>query len=239
MPRRATNFTVGNLEPIYDPTWYTAAPQQRATYMRAVRELVLAEWDRQTAAGLDKHGVRLAPIAESTRRHRRSAMGPADPNAPPLQPAHELSRTRSLVDARIVGTKIQVFWKFDPVTNKRWGVILGYHARGAGRLPVRDVFGLSPEAHQRVTQAAFLWWHAFSRGMPVVMPVRPRPSKAARPAAAIQPRYTPKRPPTRPTPHKTSDVTIGGDVFTLSKSSAAELLGAIKSGQFTGFRSYE
>jgi hypothetical protein len=238
------HFTISGLEPIHDPTWHVASQAQRAAYLRVCRVLVLTEWDKQTAAGLDKDGAMLRPIKASTRKHRRSAMGPADPNAPPLQPAHELSRTRSLVDAKPVGMTIRVFWKFDPISGRRWSTILNYHRVGAGHLPVRDVFGLSQEARHRVLQAAYLWWAGYSRGLPVVFPVRPRPGRAARPPAAEQQQYRrreewPHTATTAPNASRAANISIGGDIYTLSRSSAKELLGAIKGGQFTGFRSYE
>lgn len=246
MPKAPINFTVKGLAPEHDPTWATATRRQKAAYLRVCRELVLTEWDKQTAAGLDKDGVPLAKLSPKTIKYRRSAMGAADPHAPPLQPAHELSRTRSLVDARIVGTTVQVFWKFDPISGKRWGTILGYHRDGKRHLPHRDVFGLSQEARQRVLQGAFHWWAAFSRGRPVAMPARPRPGKAARPAAAIQPpreRATPMLPTAPPPQPETSrtpaNVTIGGDVYTGTKAAAAILLGAVKAGRPIKFRSYE
>jgi hypothetical protein len=231
-------FTITGLAPTSDPLWRTAPVATRATYLRACRELVLSEWDRQTAEGLDRDGQPLARLKQSTIRHRRSAMGPADPHAPPLIPAHELSRTRSLVDGRVVGTAIRVYWRFDPVTGKRWGTILNYHRQGAGRLPARDVFGLAPEGYDRVLRQAHLWWAGYSRGLPTAMPIRPRPGKAARPGAARLPGYTPRALPPRPIAARTAEVAIGGDIYTLSQGSAAELLAAIKGGRFTGFRSY-
>jgi hypothetical protein len=236
VPKEPNYFTVAGLEPIHEHSWYVATQAQKAAYMRVCRTLILIEWDKQTAAGLDKDGNRLAPIKQSTRERRHSAMGPADPNAPPLQPAHELSRTRSLVDARIVGLTVQVYWKFDPVSGKRWGTILNYHRRGAGHLPVRDVFGLSPEARQRVLQAAYLWWAGYAKGLPVVMPIRPRPGKAGRKPVAIQPRYVPQKPPARPIIQKAVNISIGGDIYTTSAEGARNLMSLIKSGQFTGFR---
>jgi hypothetical protein len=232
------HFTISGLEPIHDPTWHVASQAQRAAYLRVCRVLVLTEWDKQTAAGLDKDGAPLRPIKASTRKHRRSAMGPADPNAPPLQPAHELSRTRSLVDAKPVGMTIRVFWKFDPISGRRWGTILNYHRAGAGHLPVRDVFGLSVEARQRVVKAAYLWWRGYAAGKPTLMPVRPRPGKLGREPMAIQPAYTPTGPTARRVPMKTQELSVGPDIYTTTKGDAEKLMGAAKTGRFTGFRTY-
>lgn len=243
MPKSAPNyFEVGGLEPLHDPTWHTATPAQRAAYLRVCRVLVLTEWDKQMAAGLGADGMKLAPIKMATRMRRHSAMGPADPNAPPLIPAHELSRTRSLVDARVIRAKIRVFWRFDPISGMRWGTILGYHRDGKGNLPKRNVFGLHDEARHRVLQAAYHWWAGYSRGKPTRMPVRPRPGQKAKPSVTILPEYEPKTGlkdgETLAMKPITADVAIGGHIYTMSKGAAADLLSAIGGGRFTGFRSY-
>ena len=90
-------------------------------------------------------------------------MGPADPDAPPLTPAYGLSRTRSLFTGRAMPGHAEFFWRFDPVTGKPWGRILRYHADGAGRLPVRDVIGLSPASLAWVRDQVGVWWTARQR----------------------------------------------------------------------------
>lgn len=234
-------FTVDGLAPL-DPAWHAATVAQRAAYLRVCRVLVLNEWEAQTAAGIGANGKTLAPLKMATRLNRHSEMGPADPNAPPLIPAHRLSRTISLVDAKITGGVIRVFWKFDAISGMRWGTILNYHREGKGNLPKRDVFGLAPAAFERVKKQAHRWWSSYVRGLPVVMPTRRRGGKAARAAAAVLPAYEPKTPDATGRPRvepTTADVALGSDIYTMSKSAAAELLGAVRGGRFNGFRSYE
>lgn len=238
---KSVSFLVTGLEPRHDPLWLRATAAQHAAYFRVVRELVLIEYDGQLAAGLDRHGRPMRALAPSTLAHRRSAVGPADRHAPPLSPAHELSRTRSLLDARVVGTGIQVFWRFDAITRKRWGLVLDYHREGNARLPVRDVFGLSPEARRSVLAQGHAWWSAFARGLPVRAPRRRSGGRPARPVAATRPAYVPE--PRNATLHgsqpgKVANLHLGDDVYSLSNGSARELFAAIKRGGFSGFRSY-
>jgi hypothetical protein len=199
-------------------------------------------FDHQLAMGLDKDGVHMRALSPATLRHRRSAVGPADKFAPPLTPAHELSRTRSLLGARIEGSSIRVYWRFDHISGKRWGRILDYHRQGSTRLPVRNVFGLSPESRRHVLQEAHFWWLGFSRGLPVRSPRRRTTGAPARPSVAVQPAYQPK--PQNALlhgsqPSKVTNLTIGRDVYSMSSGSAGELFNAIKQGRFSGFRSYE
>ena len=77
----------------------TADRAERLEFWPAVVRFGLLRKDQELAAGIDRFGQPMVPIAPR-RTHRRSAMGPADPNAPPLTPAHALSRTRSLLDGR-------------------------------------------------------------------------------------------------------------------------------------------
>src|SRR6185312_16069794 len=232
MARDPIYFTVDGLEPADDPHWIHATKAQKAAFLRVCRVLVLTEWDRQTAAGLGANGRKLAPL-----ERRRSAMGPADPYAPPLQPAHELSRTRSLVDAKVIGLTIRVFWRFDPISGKRWGTILGYHRDGRGHLPRRNVFGLSAPRRRAVIKQAHLWWEGYSRRMATAMPLRPRPGKAARPPLAILPTPVTAN---HPDQVASQNLAIGETVLTVTGGTrgAAALLAAIKAGTFTGGKSY-
>jgi hypothetical protein len=233
MPQSPINFTVSGLEPTHSPAWHYATREQKAAYMRAVRVLVLTEWDRQIASGIGANGKKLRALSPTTKRHRHSEMGPADPNAPPLIPAYGLSRTRSLVDARTDGYTVKVYWKFDPISGKRWGVILGYHRDGKGHLPKRNVFGLSAANRKRVLKAAHAWWEHYAAGRKITLPVRPRPGKAARPPVVHAPRV-PKGP-----RGETINVTIGKDVHTMKRGAAAALLNATRAGQTVTFRSYQ
>ncbi len=123
-------FRIRGIEPAHDPAWRSASPDLRRAFWRAVVELGLQAKDRDLAQGLDKDGVPMKGIAASTRKYRRSAMGPADPSAPPLTPAYGLSRTRSLLTGRAMTDHAEFFWRNHG--GQHWGKVLGYHAKGPG-----------------------------------------------------------------------------------------------------------
>jgi hypothetical protein len=146
------------VEPI-DPFWGLADERTRAAFRKEVVKAVLAEKDRDLAAGLDRRGRRMKRISEWTRLHRRSEMGKADPDAPPLTPAHGLSRTRAYLDGRALADEAEFFWRGG------WGRILHFHRIGAGRLPVRDVIGVSDMLLARVQNRMEAWWKAYRAGV--------------------------------------------------------------------------
>src|SRR6185437_1836711 len=114
--------------------------------------------DAELARGLDKDGAPLRPISPATRKHRRAAMtasGKGDPSAPPLMPAYQLSRTRSLLAGRPLPTHADFYWRFDPFTGDSWGVILAIHAKAG-----RDVIGLSPKGVAKVKARCWARWAA-------------------------------------------------------------------------------
>ena len=128
------------------------APGLRKLFWGWVTEFALREKDRDLAKGLDKDGGPLKPISEETRKNRRSAMTPSgkgDPNAPPLTPGWQKSRTRSLLKGKAFIDHAEFWWGFDAFTHNSWAAILRYQA-DAGR----DVFGLSPKSIKRVSIAS-------------------------------------------------------------------------------------
>ena len=154
-------FEVAGIEPV-DIELYGLRAQRE--FWKAVVVLTLVEKDAELARGLDVYGDKLVPIAESTRRNRRSWTGKADPNAPPLTPAYRASRTRVLLDGRAGRNKAEFFWRADPVSGRPWGRVLGYHREGAGYLPERDVIGLSPKSLARIKAAALKAWERIRKG---------------------------------------------------------------------------
>jgi len=186
--RQSYAFRVAGIAP-RDAAYRTAGEAVHRQFWAAVVKLVLRAKDRELAAGLDRFGVSMVPIAESTRRKGRwrSHTGMGDPDAPPLDPAYALSRTRSLLTGRAHRDHAEFFWRLDTVTGQHWGRILGFHRAGAGRLPVRDVIGLSPQSLAWVREQAAKWWADWKAGREharraeqtrVVLPAR---AKAARP----------------------------------------------------------
>ena len=115
-------------------------PQRRA-FWQAASQLVIEAKDLELRQGLDRWGDPLAALSQYTIEHRHSDMGPADPHAPPLQPAHGLSRTRSLFTAKPTSALdgVTCWWQYDEHTGASWGEILRIHRDGGPKLPKRDV----------------------------------------------------------------------------------------------------
>lgn len=104
-----------------------------------ITQTIQEEHRRARLAGLDRFGKPLAPLAPSTLKTR-------DGNGPPLAPHEAGSRVVNNfvvnVEPTSNGVRIEAGYVGMP-----W---IRYHAQGAGRLPVRDVIGLQPEAELRV-----------------------------------------------------------------------------------------
>ena len=179
-------FTVEGIAPEREWAWHLAGEGVHRQFWRAVVTYVIDAKDISLAKGLDRHGSPLRPISERTRRNRKSAMGKADKFAPPLTPAHGLSRTRAWLTGRAYPDRAMFYWKGG------WGKILDMHRRGAGHLPVRDVIGLSYKDLVKVEQRANAWWRAWKQGSqvesqarefkfvaPAAVKVQPAPGKVA------------------------------------------------------------
>lgn len=90
-------FTLKGFEP--DSVRAAPTPQRRA-FWQAASAFVAEAKEKELLLGLDRFGNPMAALSQYTIEHRHSAMGPADPFGAPLQPAHGLSRTRSLFVAQ-------------------------------------------------------------------------------------------------------------------------------------------
>jgi hypothetical protein len=238
MPRESVSYRITGVEPSYDAAWARAPRALRREFWRTVVALGLEVKDRELAAGLDAHGRPMHPLSKYTIEHRKSAMGPADPKAPPLTPAYGLSRTRSLLDGRAHDDYALFFWRTDKVTGRQWGQMMGWHRKGGPRLPPRDVIGLSPAGKAEVKRRAWEWWAARKReATPVPIPQQtPTPADAT--LVRRVPRHQPKRP-ERAVPKqnkRVSQTEINGNVYTLQTGSAAQINRAIGNGTFSGFR---
>lgn len=216
-------FRITGVEP-RDAAWKAAGPELRREFWRAVVAIGLVVKDDELARGLDRHGRSMDAIAASTRANRRSAMGYADPNAPPLTPAYGLSRTRSLLRGRAGKDYAEFYWKFDAVDGVHWGRILGYHRKGKGRLPKRDVIGISPQSLTTIRHKAQIWWDYRKRGIVLEQAVRDFQLPAT----------TPTMPARIPVVGRTDFANftfgIGGDLSLAERATAA--------GTFTGFRQF-
>jgi len=148
----------------------------RRMYWAWVTELGLRAKDKDLSKGLDARGRPLRPISARTRKYRKSAMTPSgkgDPKAPPLTPAYQLSRTRSLLTGRAEADRAEFYWRFDPWTGDTWAKVLEYQ-KGQGR----DVFGLSPAAIRSVMAGALARWEAWKAGKGVQAPRVPAVAQA-------------------------------------------------------------
>lgn len=232
---RVDYFTV---EPSHDPEWRRAPNSVKREFHKQLVQHILAYKDDELAAGLDRYGVPMVALSRYTIEHRRSAMGPADPHAPPLQPAHSLSRTRSLLDGRAMADHAQFYWRTDPVSGGPWGRILGYHRAGGGRLPSRDVIGLSPQSLASVRMIMHAWW--------IARKVGPVPYEKAQYQADPIPPFVYRRPEkyqpiyprlARPSVNRRiSEIEVNKAHYTLQGSSAAAIQRMIANKTFSGFR---
>ena len=224
-PSYAFRLPLAAIEPAHDPAWRRASAATKRLLLRSARDIGLEEKRADIAAGLDAQGNPLAPLKPRTIKYRRSAMGPPDKHAPPLIPAHVLSRTSSLLDAQAHDDHVLFFWRFDAHTEGPWGRILHYHRIGAGHLPVRDVFGLSAACIARIKVKVGRWWDARKTGRALVAGwLKAAPEmRIAAPIAAVKPIEVLGR-----TDIEHYTFGIGG-----SKSDVEQ---AIAAGTFTGFR---
>lgn len=214
-----------------------AAKAQQRAFWSAVSQYVAEAKEGELKRRLDKDGVPMVALAKSTIKDRHSAMGPADPHGPQLQPAHGLSRTRALFvaqpTARLDG--VTCFWAMDSHTGDSWGEILRYHKKGNRNLPVRDVIGLSPGSLETVKKRAAAWWAVYNdlTASPLVArPPEPEPTPKFM-VRRIPANYEPKA------AKRVSQLEVNGKSYTFQSGSAAKVRDAIGTGKFTGFRTRE
>lgn len=152
----------------------------RKMFWRWVVEFGLKEKDRDLSKGLGADGKGLRPISPQTKRTRKSKMTPSgkgDPEAPPLIPGWQKSRTRSLLTGKAFEDHAEFWWKYDAYTGDSWARILEYQVDMG-----RDVFGLGPKALERTRRQAVARWDAYKKGLyedrapkPVVRPKEVQP----------------------------------------------------------------
>jgi GNAT superfamily N-acetyltransferase len=229
-------FRITGIAPA-DSEWHAAGDDVHRSFWRRVVELVLVQKDRELAAGLDRHGRKMFRISAATRRRGRwrSHTGQGTADNPPLDPANELSRTRSLFTGRAHVDHAEFYWKYDEVSHQHWGRILGYHREGSERLPIRDVIGLSPASLGRVQKGANKWWTDWKRGHAMLAKVEQVevvvPPIAGRP---IPPRALPAK-----IDLSRFDFGIGGSEAALRRSIAAGSARGYRQRGETFRRSYE
>lgn len=231
-------FTLKGLAP---PEVALAPRADRAAFWAAAAAFVVEAKDDELRRGLDRLGNPMAPLARSTIVHRRSAMGPADPHAPPLQPAHGHSRTRSLFTAQPTASLdgVTCWWAYDRRTGASWGEVLRHHKRGGRRLPVRDVIGMAPASLAVVARKCADWWVRYKVAkVAVPSPARellpsPLPRSLIEAQRAYRPRVAANAAPAMN--RRVSQIRINGHTYTLQGGSAAQIRRSIANGTFSGF----
>ena len=113
--------------------------------------------DKDLAKGLGADGKPMRALRPKTIKYRKSEVGPVTKKAPPLIPALELSRVRSLLTGRAHSGSAEFWWKFDSVSGDSFAVILRYQRDEYGR----DVFGLSPRGTAWTLARATKDWEAW------------------------------------------------------------------------------
>ena len=224
MPKKrayAYRISLAEVGPVHDPAFIEATPELRKQVCQWIVVLGLRAKDDELARGLDRFGAPLTPISAATRKHRESAMGPADPNAPPLMPAYAVSRTRLLLTGAPTKTGAEFWWEYDEHTGGSWGKILDYQRKGIGKRKVkRDVIGISPASIARVREEIATRW-MLSKLHGLRTPLRPEPPQ-----------------PVLPEPRLRVIGKTNFEHFTYgigSQTSAVESRRALAAGQSTGF----
>jgi hypothetical protein len=194
---RGPLFRVEGIEPSDDPAWFLAGERGRKAFWNEVRAITLKIKDASLSKGLSIEGD-VMQITEYTRKHRRSAMGPAYYRAPALTPSFEASRTRSYLRAEVIGEGVTCWWRHDHRTKGSWGLILQYQKEQG-----RNVIGLSADDLDKIYRLAHRWWATYRKRydtppkptpvqvvlpMPVAVPQPVRkPAIAARPPIVLPP----------------------------------------------------
>ncbi len=184
-----------------DVAFSLASPTIKARFHAEAGRVAARVWDASRAAGLDRMGKPLAPIASATVEARRknrnpftgrkpySPMGRAIPTAPPLTPVNGASRTRAYLRHRTAPGRGVWFWhRFDNHTRHYWGEILARHGRGFVMrfrsgfrfVPPRDVLGFSDAELAAIRTAMAAWWRARTPRPQASAPVRDDAAVAAR-----------------------------------------------------------
>lgn len=148
-------FLVKGVEP---PDYDRMTQAQRVRFWSIVGIIAERVKQDELQRGIDRHGRKLKPVRVRKIRFRRSGRVV---DGEPLMPHRGLSRTRRLLNWTVTSIGVLFYW------SNGWAKILDYHRRGAclkrngrivGKLPVRDVFGISPAGMDRIRREAWRHW---------------------------------------------------------------------------------
>lgn len=150
-------FLVNGIEP---PEFESAPPWERSRFWQIVAIIAERVKQDELQKGLDRHGRKLRPVRVRKVKFRRSGRVV---DGEPLMPHRGLSRTRRLLRYSVMTFGVVFWWA------NGWARILDHHRRGAclrrngriiGKLPVRDVFGISPAGMERIRAEAARHWRS-------------------------------------------------------------------------------
>lgn len=148
-------FLVKGVEP---PDYDRLTQAQRVRFWSIVGIIAERVKQDELQRGIDRHGRKLKPVRVRKIRFRRSGRVV---DGEPLMPHRGLSRTRRLLNWTVTSIGVLFYW------SNGWAKILDYHRRGAclkrngrivGKLPVRDVFGISPAGMDRIRRESLRHW---------------------------------------------------------------------------------
>lgn len=150
-------FLVNGIEPP-EQEWKRASQADKVRYWSIAGIIAEKVKQDELQKGLDRHGRRLRPVRYRKVRFRRSGRVV---DGEPLMPHRGLSRTRRLLQYTITSVGILFYWQ------SGWARILDMHRRGAcltrdgrivGKLPKRDVFGISPAGIEKIRTQSLSYW---------------------------------------------------------------------------------
>lgn len=151
------NFLVKGIEPPAKE-WRGVSEAEKIRFYTIAGVIAEKVKQDELQRGLDRHGRKLRAVKWRKVRFRRSGRVV---DGEPLMPHRGLSRTRRLLTYTVTAQGVLFYWQ------NGWGKILDMHRRGAcitrdgrvvGKLPVRDVFGISPDGIAKIKEEAYRAW---------------------------------------------------------------------------------
>lgn len=150
-------FLINGIEPT-GQEWSRASKEDKKRFWTIAGTIAEKVKQEELQRGLDRFGHKLRPVRFRKVRFRRSGK---IVDGEPLMPHRGLSRTRRLLKFSITSVGVLFYWQ------SGWAKILDMHRRGAciirggrvvGKLPVRDVFGISSAGRDKIRREAISMW---------------------------------------------------------------------------------
>jgi hypothetical protein len=127
-----------------DANWRYASTARRAAYFGELARVAFELLYDRITRGIGLDGRKLTRVKPKSR--------PDGAKGPPLTPREQASRSRRLLAFSAGQDAATLYWRGG------WGAILGYHARGAGHLPIRNIVGLMASELAAAVRRAREWW---------------------------------------------------------------------------------